>query len=424
MNERQRQPIVGHYGPWGVGGEVANGALLDEVFAGYLAAQAPAYHDNLLTQADRLAAHSTPAFREMTRAEVGVGMLVSHQEWRGVGRALDCYTSQRRPPRQRIVGCHNWPPFANERDVAQTREVLDTFIAHNPSVPFAYCEGEETGLLRIGRLRKFVTDLALKMTVWRTHGDIMLTNHDADMVRLHPDNLRASHDAFSHPPAGLPFVSITQQVSHERSPNLPNMNQVLDWTDDARVVALASNYYEPGPCWSARAYMEEPFDPTDRYLETHNMLDRHHQGDARLHPARLWLPHVPQVLSPRRPYYKLYVNASRGSVAFWDGQEEDFTMEDDYREHTAHDFGYWSDIADIARDEQLWYTGWRTLKDAAVAQVQRHPDADPMFTLGRCFSRLQKLRRELGGPPGMFRDHLEEVAKHLRIVFPNGASGG
>jgi hypothetical protein len=404
------------FGMWEEGGlvatEVENHLPLDEAFSSYLLGEDPFYADRVEEIAAGLGNHATEAFMEATEAEVAAGMLVSHQEWRGIRTALGQYAVQEEMPNGRIAAYHNWPADVSKHDRTRTRGELDRFIEKNPQVPFAYFEGEETEELRMGRIRKLVTDVVLCATVWDTPGDIMLTSHDADMTYLDPLHFTTLHGAFTNR-GDWPYVTVTPFVGHTESPNVPNMNRVISWNDEPGKEMITARFYEPGPAWSARAYMHGGYDRDRNFGETHYMLNSIHQGDAMNHPARIHVPQARMLLSPRREYHKLSQMTGDASVQIWTGQDGDLVAKEEYRRYRGSEFAYLVDITDEQRDTQLRSVALNMLTDAAVHQGYLHLNEPPSRLLERALVLLERQRAQLGGPEDMFTRCLDTARSIL-----------
>ena len=386
---------VTHMGKWDVAARVTDGRTFEEQREEYLGGLDSDYRALLDDTLDRLDAHATPAFREMRLARLGVGMPVGFQEDRYVGRALDQYAGQRKAPPHRIVGYLNWYEDASEHVISSTRAILDRFIDYHPQVPFAYFEDVEPEPFLIVRARKRITDTLLSLV----SGRAMIAGHDADMAWLNPTHFKNIDDTVTASP--YPVVSVTPFVSHERTPELSNMDLVINWFDDEEDQELTGKYFEPGPAFDAGAYMAiHGYDLSRKVGATIDILTRIHQGNSKIHPARLWTPQAKMVLSPRRLYDALF--QGRGYSEFWDG--EGIRNDDDYRDRAPESFAWLHDISEQRRDNMLRQYGAATLRSAINyhAQLPSFRDFNPGMIAAYCRDRFVAVRERLGGPEDMF----------------------
>jgi len=179
------------------------------------------------------------------------------------------------------------------------------------------------------------------------------------------------------------------------------MDLVINWFDDEEDQELTGKYFEPGPAFDAGAYMAiHGYDLSRKVGATIDILTRIHQGNSKIHPARLWTPQAKMVLSPRRLYDALF--QGRGYSEFWDG--EGIRNDDDYRDRAPESFAWLHDISEQRRDNMLRQYGAATLRSAINyhAQLPSFRDFNPGMIAAYCRDRFVAVRERLGGPEDMF----------------------
>lgn len=404
------------YGPWEVMDRVANGGSFQEEVAAYIGGHDLAYQHRLREGFATVTA--TPAFYEVKNMKVAVAGLISFQEEHHIRQALGTYARQEEPPPYRALGYLNWPEFPTQHKVDATQAVLDEFIADHPEVPFGYYKDQEPGPLVIGRLRKRTDETLLvgSLPDIEEDGDVLVLNHDADMVDMSPTHLRDLNGKFRSKPG---ITGVIPWVSHRRTPptltskGLPNMDQLIVWMDDWEVQCERGKYYEPGPGFSARAYMAVGgYDPARTHAETHDVMARIHQDNPFDHPGCLLVPEARLVLSPRRFYTKFY--QSYGPDQIWRMTEDDFTTEDNYRAIPEAVFGQWPDMPQAAMEQHARRLGVTIMHEVYLRQLIR--GAEVADAAQHTLEVTRRLHARLGGPRDMFSEGRKAFAGMLESI--------
>ena len=377
------------------------GAPLDELVNDYMQKQDPAYRATVEGDVATMERRATPIFMErVQRAQAVAPSVISFTEEHYIQRALKQYVRQRGETQRSAIGYLNWYPDAPERRIANMRGLLDEFIEHNPTTPFAYIEGEITEPLCMGALRKRVADTAANLVASDTPDDVLFTPHDADMALLNLTHMHDLRRAFDRHPLVL---SVWPHVSHVRTPptaerlGLPNMDMIIKWMDDLTTMLEADERFEPGPGFSLRAMLAVGgYNPTVQLSETYSLLQAIHGPKPISHPGCVPVPKAKLVQSPRRLYSKLLQHV--GPPEFWTNQEG-IRPDEDYRGYPEEFFARWPDLPARLRDDMLRDLGILYYQDVYKKLVATMTEEEAHT---RARATMEGMRRRLGGPEDMF----------------------
>lgn len=377
---------------------------MNELVAEHMARQPAEYRAAVELDVASMEPRATTAFMEARGVQVPVPMIIATADWRYIGNALKQYRRQPAEPSFSVLGYLNWPEGTTDYQVERARGIVREFIDENEDVPFGYIEHRVPEPISVGGLRRRVNDTLLSFAAVDHPRDMLVVNHDADLVDTSPNHFGDLYRAFTRRKF---ILSVIPHLRHARTPNLPNMDKLIEW--DEETVWETGEYFDLGPGVSARALLAvNSYDPADTMMETHRLIGRIHAAEPRhwAHPGSVGVRSAVLTVSPRRYYHQYY--QGRGPLNIWP-KNEPLTPHDEYRELSSAQFDNWPDLPGSIRDRMLREYGAAILQRAFEWRVEL--GLSPEQALEISVAGLEKIRHRIGGPSSMISEPAREMAR-------------
>jgi hypothetical protein len=380
---------------------------LTSVVRDYMKTQTSEHKIAVYGALEQIRRKSTESFVENANTVVGAGMIVARTEIDYVGNALWQYAEQDGLEQSRILANLNYPAGTEPGVARGIRGMFDDFINEHPEVPFAYFEGPAKRPVRVGGLRKLVSEVLLNYAAQDTPGDMLIVGHDADIEKLSANHFIELAKSFKEHPYAAGHVPHSH---YKRYLNLPNMDKVITLMDDWDMQQATYVFFEPGPGISARAMMEVGgYDPQLGLAETFTLLN----AIALKHGGAIALvPEAKIAMSPRRLYS--IMRDSPQDMEFWPDHDS-VGADNEYREIERSNFAEWTDISIAERDIRLSYIMQRRLE--VLYNVYTAYNFDPPIALMCAFVTLEKIQKKLNCPEDLALKAAKQLAEREGVTF-------
>ena len=397
------------YDRWSVGEQLVSAEPLGKVAGQYFNRQREAsYYKEFLDEvwSDALD-NSTPAFRANIGAPLYNAIPVqADQDSFMIRPALEQFGAQADPPPYTLFLLLNHTEYARPHRVTASIEAVQEFQYDRPDVPVSFgVVPFESKHFAISLLRKWGHDIGLLQSAACGAHDMLLLNHDIDLLKLKPYFLRQMYRTFTGSEQVAAVHSMMRQARTRDALGrivFPNMDAVIGWYD--LQAELQGGYYDTGNGVSARAYMEaEGYDERILEFETADLIDRICTGMPVGHQGVRFAPGAIGYTSPRRAYYKQYMGKG---VHEWWGDMDNF-IDTDYRTWNYQGI---PDIGLLQRDVQIRQIVGdpnRLAMRIALEQRKRRPNLASAEALAIGRYSLRVAQAILGGP--------DDLLKRLRL---------